>query len=250
MTTLLVDIGNTRAKWAVLSAARLGRMNTEVHEKRGAAVQAVVRNAPRAVDRIVAVSVAGTSLERAFTTAARKRFGVTPEFVRSERKAFGVVNGYRETWRLGADRWVSAIAAHDLVPKRAVLIANVGTALTIDLVEAGGRHLGGAIVPGPMLMIDSLLGETHGIRRRAEGGEISDARLFASNTASGLAAGAFFAAAAFIDRAIREARATLGVRPVLLLSGGAAGVVQHHLENQSQIVRDLVLRGLAVIARG
>jgi type III pantothenate kinase len=250
MTTLLVDIGNTRAKWAVLNGTTLGRMHTEVHEKRGAAVQAVVRNAPKSVDRIVAVSVAGVALERAFASAARKRFGVAPQLVRSELKGFGVVNGYREPWRLGADRWVSVIAAHELFPKRPVLVANVGTALTVDLIAADGRHLGGAIVPGPMLMIDSLLGETHGIRRRAEGGEISDESLFASNTASGLAAGAFFAAAAFIDRSLREARSQYRVRPELLLSGGAAAIVLPHLESKAKYSRDLVLRGLAVIARG
>ena len=52
---------------------------------------------------------------------------------------------------------------------RPVCVVDVGTATTIDLVDARGRHLGGAIVPGPALMVDSLLRGTRGIRRRAAG---------------------------------------------------------------------------------
>ena len=133
----------------------------------GGAARAV-RAAPREVSRVVAVCVADETLSHVLDTAARRRFGVMPEYIRSTQRAHGVTNSYRDTWRLGADRWVSAIGAHALATG-AVVIANVGTALTIDAVSASGRHRGGAIVPGPATMVASLLSGTHGIRRRAGG---------------------------------------------------------------------------------
>jgi type III pantothenate kinase len=177
-----------------------------------------------------------------------RRFAVVPEYVRSTRTAGGVRNGYAETWRLGADRWVGVVGAHALARGRAVLVANAGTALTIDAVSAKGRHLGGAIVPGPEAMIGSLLAGTHGIGRRARGGTASARRLFAGDTASALAAGATFASAAFVDRAAGEAARQLRTNPVLFLTGGAAPALARRLARPARVVPDLVLRGLAILA--
>jgi type III pantothenate kinase len=250
MTTLLVDIGNSRAKWAMARGTGISRMGAVVHEGNPAAMSAVIGRAPADVDRIVAVGVAGPRFERALAAAATSRFGVRPEFVRSTRSAHGVRNGYRDPWRLGADRWVGVIGAHNLARGRAVLVANIGTALTLDAVGPSGRHLGGAIVPGPEFMIESLLAGTHGIRRRARGDAANGARLFASNTASAIAAGARFAAAALIERSVEEAARSLGSRPLLLLTGGGAADVSSRIRIPRRVVPDLVLRGLAVFARG
>jgi type III pantothenate kinase len=247
MNTLLVDIGNTRVKWALLRGTKLGRMHAALHDGKHTALRALVR-AATSVDDVVAVCVAGAHLERELAAAVKQRFGFTPRFIRSTRKAVGVRSGYRETWRLGADRWVGAIGAFAFA-RGAVVVANIGTALTIDAVTAQGKHLGGAIVPGPSTMIESLLAGTHGIRRRARGGVASMRSLFAADTASALGSGATHAAAAFIDRAVAEAAAKMGARPVLVLTGGAAPALKAYIKSRAQVVPDLVLRGLAVLAR-
>jgi type III pantothenate kinase len=139
-----------------------------------------------------------------------------------------------------------------LAKTRDALVVNVGTALTIDLVDGQGLHRGGAIAPGPDTMIASLLNGTNGIRRRARGGKAVGSgarRVFANNTAQGLAAGANFAAAALIDRAAAEARARLGRAPLLLLTGGGADALRTYIKSPLRGVPDLVLRGLAVLAR-
>jgi type III pantothenate kinase len=251
MKTLLVDIGNTRVKWAILGTQQ-SRMQAAPHENSGLALRALVRRAARDVGRVVVVSVVDEALSRVLDDAVRRRFGIATEYIRSERRARGVTNGYRETWRLGADRWVSVIGAHALARGRTAVIANVGTALTIDVVTAKGRHRGGAIIPGPAAMVASLLSGTHGIRKRASGIKPSTHSLFATDTASALAAGSNFAAAAFIDRAVREAHAkvnqTKGRRPLLMLTGGGAPALQRYLESSARVVPDLVLRGLAQFA--
>jgi type III pantothenate kinase len=250
MNILLVDIGNTRAKWAVLKGTHITAARAVVHAGKPAALQRLVRALPR-VQGAVAVSVAGPKLERALAAALRSRFGIATQYIRSTRSAAGVRNAYRDTWRLGADRWVGVVAAHALLPRRPALVVNIGTALTVDLVSADGLHLGGAIVPGPSTMIASLLAGTHGIRRRARGARGAGRRprsVFAADTASALEAGALFAAAAFIDRALQEARQALGAKPVLLLAGGAAGALQPYIKSAVRAVPDLVLLGLAVFA--
>ena len=247
MTTLLVDIGNTRVKWATLRGGQQGGMHAAAHEDSGLALRELVRSSPRGVNRVIVVSVVDESLSHVLDAAARRRFGVTPEYIRSTARAHGVINGYRDTWRLGADRWVSAVGAHALASGRTAVIANVGTALTIDAVSASGRHRGGAIVPGPETMVESLLNGTHGIRRRA-GGRVKAHTLFATDTASALAAGSMFAAASFVDRALAEAQRELKGGPLLILTGGAATALQRYLKSPARLVPDLVLRGLGVFA--
>jgi len=257
MNTLLVDIGNTRVKSALLRGARLSRVRAEAHGGRPASLRALVRAAPANVGAVVAVCVAGRDMERALATAVRARFGLRVRFVRSARAAAGVRNAYRDTWRLGTDRWVAVIAAHALARQRPVLVANIGTALTLDAVSGDGRHLGGAIAPGPSTMISSLLTGTRGIRVRAKGARppagkarASARSLFAADTASALDAGAAYAAAALIDRAAAEARLKLHMRPLVLLTGGGAAPLRTYIRAPVRVVPDLVLQGLAVLARG
>ncbi|HVY80665.1 MAG TPA: type III pantothenate kinase [Steroidobacteraceae bacterium] len=256
-STLLVDIGNTRVKWARLVGGRLGRQHAAAHTdwtsddfaraifgKRhtGARSKRDVR-----LDRILVVSVAGPRVERAFAAAARARTGIEPEVFTSRRRAGGVTTHYDEPWRLGADRLVGAIGAHRLAHGRAVCVVAVGTALTLDLVDERGRHRGGAIVPAPHLMKDSLLSKTNGIRRRAQGGSMSSS-FFARSTRGAIEQGARYAAAAVIDRAVREARDVIGRAPLVLLTGGGAAALRPLIRSRHTFMPDLVLQGLAVIA--
>jgi type III pantothenate kinase len=252
MSLLLIDIGNTRVKWAILRDAKMSRMRALPHAGKWDILPRVVRGAGRKVDGVLAVCVAGKRFERALAAAVRRQFGLPVDFVRSTRQAGGVRNGYRDPWRLGADRWVGVIAARALAGARGALVVNAGTALTLDVVDAHGRHRGGAIAPGPTTMIASLMRGTSGIRRRAQGAAANGASLrglFAADTARALRAGASYASAALVDRAVREARASLGGAPRVLLTGGAVRLLRPYIKSPVRLVPDLVLRGLAVLAR-
>lgn len=251
MSILLVDIGNTRVKWTTLVRGRIGRQKAVAHAGwSGAKIARHVLGKPqqaKRVERVVVVSVAGKQIDRGFAAETQRLAGIAPEFFASSRRAAGVTTLYQEPWRLGADRLVGVIGAFALSKQRPVCVISVGTAMTLDLVDALGQHRGGAIVPAPSLMVDSLLSETHGIRRRAQGG-IGGNQLFARSTRAAVAQGARYAAAAVADRAVAEARAVLGRKPLVLLTGGAAGVVRPLIRSSHRHIPDLVLRGLAVIA--
>jgi type III pantothenate kinase len=257
MSTLLVDLGNTRIKWARLGAGGPGRMRAAEHRgwTRGdfeRALFGTLRSAPArtaAPVQVIAVSVAAERVRQRFAAAVRAATGRPPRFCGSERAACGVRNGYRDVWRLGADRWVALIGARLWAPRSAVCVVDVGTATTIDLLRADGRHRGGAILPGPQLMVDALLRDTGGIRRRATG-RAAPRSAFARDTSAALRAGAVLATAGAIERAWREAsRQAGGRRPQLLLTGGAAAAIAARLDLAHAQVPDLVLRGLAALAR-
>lgn len=256
MKTLLIDCGNSRVKWSVFGAHRLGRSRALQWGagSPGRLCDALFRQAGR-VDAVLVCSVAGVAVERALRGAARRAHAPRPQFVRSGRHLAGLTNGYEEPWRLGIDRLVGAIGAWYAGNgsmgdgRRAVLVADIGTAMTLDLVDASGRHRGGAIVPGPALMVQSLLGGTAGIRRRAQGGARRSRGLYARGTAAALDAGARYASAALIQRALAEARALLGRRPRLVLTGGAAPAIAALLGRRGLALEpDLVIHGLAVLA--
>ncbi len=191
---------------------------------------------------MVIVSVAGARIDRGFAAETKRLAGVAPEFFASARRAAGVTTLYQEPWRLGADRFAGVIGAFALSKQRPVCVISVGTAMTLDLVDARGRHRGGAIVPAPSLMVGSLLSETHGIRRRAQGGA-GGKQLFARSTRAAIAQGARYAAAAVADRAVAEASVLLGRKPLVLLTGGAADSIRPLIRSPHRHIPDLVLRG-------
>jgi len=256
--TLLVDIGNTRIKWARFDGKKIGRQQAASFA--GWGTKEFARNvigSSRIAGRILVSSVAGSRVNRLFGAAAREAAGIKPEFVASQRRAGGVTTSYIEPWRLGVDRFVMAIGAHGIAKRRAVCIVSIGTTLTIDLVDAEGRHRGGAIVPSPPLMVKSLLTGTNGIRRRASGGPQDRKRtgsngrfghVFARTTRTAIEHGSLLAAAATIDRGVKEAHLLLGEAPLLLVAGGGATPVAAQILTRHRLVPDLVLQGLAVLA--
>jgi len=247
VSTLVVDIGNTRVKWARVVQGRLTRQRAAAHEGWQAGDFAnKLFGRTRGIRRVLVASVAGSQVDRRLIAAARSVSGVVPEFIVSTRRLGGVRTAYAEPWRFGIDRFVAVVGARHLVPKRAICVIDVGTAMTIDLVDARGRHVGGAIIPGPQLMVESLLRSTSGILKRS-GGQSAARSLFARNTRSAIELGARFAAAAVVDRAVREARSALGVSPRVLLTGGAAAAIHPLIRTAHANVPDLVLRGLAAL---
>ena len=249
MAMLLVDIGNTRIKWARLDGERLARGKAAVHSGwRPADYARHLLRPARGLNGLVVSSVAGARVNRALGAAAC-RAGIATWFVTVPRRAGGVTVGYVEPWRLGVDRFAALVGAHALFAGVPLCVVGVGTALTIDLLDAAGRHRGGVIVPAPDLMVATLLRETYGIRRRAQGGAADPRGLFGRSTRDGIELGARYAAAALIDRAVEEGSSILGREPLVLLTGGGAGAVRAHLRSRCVGVPDLVLKGLAVLAR-
>ena len=271
---LLLDVGNSRLKWArVLLGTNDQRARPVKRVRAGGSIAVgALRRSSKPLSRVLGLSgsgapiyvcnVAGPVIERTIRRAAAALHLSTPRFIRSAAATAGVVNGYVDAWRLGVDRWVALIGAHHQYPSRNLCIVSIGSAMTIDLLASDGRHQGGSITPGPYLMLEALLQSTAGIRRRAgassadtlagarsAGNTRSITSLFARDTRTALLSGCLSACAELIERALVEGRQRLGARPSLIVTGGGAATVLPLLRSRYQRDDDLVLRGLWVLAR-
>ena len=248
---LLIDIGNTRIKWAMLRDGELTPQQAVAYEGWTAKqVRDCVLARETRPQAVWASNVGGDAIARAVSEAAQQCWSLMPNFVRSTAALCGVTNAYAQPQQLGVDRLLAVIGAYRQA-KGAACVASIGTAATVDGVTKTGQHLGGVIAPGPDMMIASLLKNTSDIAQRASASASSDATsssLFASNTLSGVQQGAAYALAALVERALDAMREQLGESPPLFLTGGAAERVASALRAPYRLTPDLVLRGLAAAA--
>ena len=153
---LLVDIGNSRMKWAWLDKDGLANPGSMPH---GGQVPRQALDAVRATGHrpaaILVASVVVPALTTAIVESLRQALAASVLIAQTEAAAAGVRNGYVEPRQLGVDRWLAMLAAFARY-KTAVCVVDAGTALTVDAVAPDGRHLGGMMVPGPALMRSSV----------------------------------------------------------------------------------------------
>ena len=243
---LLVDIGNSRVKWATLAAGTLGSLRAAAYRGWTNADwrRELFSGLPT---RVVGCSVASPEAREAIESVAREQSGLTVEWIEATPHAAGVTNAYREPAQLGADRWVALIGAFHSGPGDCCVV-DVGTAMTIDVVTADGRHGGGLIVPGPTLMVASLHAQTSDLAARSAASHDPTRSSFADQTRDAIVNGCELALAALVERACREFGLRTGATPRLMFTGGAAARVRGWITRPAEEVPDLVLRGLAIIA--
>jgi type III pantothenate kinase len=239
---LLVDAGNTRIKWASLADGRVMPGGACPTAEAGTLRRACLDARPvRAVVSCVADEAVRVALQGLFT-----ELEVETHWLRAAASAHGLDNAYDPPESLGPDRYAALVAAARSLRQDCVVVS-VGTAMTADMLTADGRFLGGCIVPGPELMREALRRGTARVMR-LEG----EWRPFPRDTGAAVASGIALALLG-VARGMRE---ILGQRPgagpaqpALVLTGGARSCLRPLLEGTVIEVDDLVMEGLACIAR-
>lgn len=240
---LELDIGNTRSKWRLLDNGQslaLGALDTAAL-KRGELPVAWSDIRPQ---RLRAANVAGEVVADALAALARDRFGLEAEFARVQADCAGVTCGYRKPGGLGVDRWLAVLAAHRLDP-RAALIVDCGSAVTLDLLDTGGRHLGGYILPGLGPMRRALYSDTDAVKVReirSPGMSLAPGR----DTGEAVNRGLPLMVMGAVEHALAELRRTAGSEPLLWLTGGDGEFFSSLLPRPHELVPELVLDGLAL----
>lgn len=246
MSTLLMDVGNTRIKWGVLDDGRIGRTGHIAQERvRDKGLQVLTTKIPRRVDEVFVSNVAGTSFATRLSGVVGAHCDCDVRFARTERSGWGVTNAYTQPRRMGVDRWVAMIGAWAEVGA-ACLVVDAGTAITIDAIDDDGQHIGGQIIAGVATMADALATATSDIPRvrPAPGRDGADLGMFARNTAAAVREGAQNAVAGAVDRAIHTLRSN-AYEPVVVLTGGDASRILNTLCETPLHRPNLVLQGLA-----
>ena len=245
----VIDIGNTRLKWAVADATGLTHSGSAIHVTDiESAVDELLDALPATVRSVLAANVAGPEVAAALAVALRERRSLEVKFVAPHAHRHGLRLAYADPSRLGVDRWLAMLAARAMSPGP-VCVIQAGTAVTFDAVDAEGRHLGGLILPGLRLMAEALDRNTGRIGPTA--GDVAHARglgVLGVSTDEAVAKGALLAVAAALDRAVDVVGNALGATPAVLSTGGDAERLAPWLETPARFSADLVLAGLAFIA--
>ena len=263
---LLIDAGNTRIKWALAApGAALGDWLAQGAHADAAAFPAALgaalasaaasrpssAGAPEAaaapwIGRVLVANVAGQAVrDKLAGWLAAPQLRIAPQAVEwfaSVPQRAGVRNGYRNPAQLGCDRFAAAIGARALCPGKAIVVANCGTATTIDAIAPDGTFLGGMILPGLGLMATSLAKNTAQLPQIRPGSKLPEG--FADNTDDAILTGCLAAQAGAIERACALHQAV-----ECIISGGAAPYIAPAVAVAHRHVENIVMIGLHAALR-
>ncbi len=247
---LAVDIGNSSVKAAVWDEVSPGgalawtRAVTLGHTEAPARLEALawagLKTGVASVVPVLTASVAD---------ALQRATGRTPTVV-SARLPLPFAMAYATPETLGPDRLAAAVAAWHLGGGRPVVALDAGTALTLDAVDVrDGRpvYLGGAIAPGPALMVAALATGTAALPDVALGREAPPIGTSTREAIQAGVEGLFAGGALHLLRTTSEA---LSAPPVVVATGGLGPWLYHHGLPIDVLTPTLVLDGVRLLSGG
>jgi len=263
--SLLLDIGNTRTKWALIDLSKSLQEVDFTRQPSGATVNqkdliiqecrqllTALTSVDRMINQILICSVNQKQWIQVWTDYFQGVFP-TIDVIQLHGDTFipNLHNAYDEPASLGADRWAAIIAASQLAPLQNCLIINSGTATTIDFLEHGNVFVGGSILPGVSLSLEALQSQTARLESNMTSEkfncfEPSSTLQFSKNTKSAIFNGVMQGQIGAIKQALELAPQT----STMIFSGGNGPLILKHLYSQIsptiKIIEDpyLVLRGL------
>jgi type III pantothenate kinase len=234
---LLIDIGNSRFKWASWDGQRLQPGGAQPHHGDPATLFYGLALPP--AKAVWVSSVLEAAVNGSLAAKMATHFGYTPRFARTEAQRDGLQVAYADPKKLGVDRWLAMLALWS-EGRQAFCVAGAGTALTFDAVDDGGMHLGGLIAPGLLTAQKAVLTSTSfaaNVQTHYTAG-------LGRDTDAGVRQGALHACVGLIQRA-----AHLG-SGAQFITGGDASALLPHLGGGWEWRPNLVMEGLLVLARG
>jgi type III pantothenate kinase len=234
-----LDIGNTAIKFGVFDGARL--VAVERIEGGAAGENLFPIGAVQSASEIVAVSSSPAN-----SAGLAEKLG-RPVRLLGDDVRRAVPTTYARPAELGLDRVAAAWGARALAGRPSVLVADVGTAVTVDAIDASGRFVAVAIAPGLAAARDGLARAAPHLPPAATspGATAVPAR----GTADSLRAGFVLGFAGLVDRLLDEARRAAGGADVVVLTGGGAPSVAAHLRTPHVVEPHAVLRGVVELHR-
>ena len=229
-----IDIGNSYTKWRLTDGAVVYRSGSQTTQSISDGLE-LPPGVP--ILRVRLSSVASDSLQGDLVAQMKSQFNAEVAVAKVSSSAAGVTCGYDDPSSLGIDRWLAMMASYSRY-QASVLVVDAGSAMTLDLVTAEGRHIGGYILPGLTLMRDALWGGTDRVKVDADAtsGGIDPAQ----DTAAAVNQGSLLASIAVIEKLLVQYQSNL------VVTGGDAKQLLPYLKGKVDYQPNLVIDGLAL----
>lgn len=243
---LLLDIGNSSVNWAIqenddfISTGAFAYSSKTIQQDMEKNLS--IREKPAAV---LVSNVAGNPVFNYLNDWVKKQWQQEcwQANVSAEYKA--LKNSYQDTSQMGVDRWLAMIASWE-ANQSALFLVSCGTALTIDLIDDDGNHLGGYIIPGIELMQRALINNTVQINTDIKKQPSIEC---AKDTQTAINNGAFAATVSIIDSVTERFYAESNNEVKCIISGGMANLINPLLKHSFYYEPNLVLMGLSILFR-
>ncbi len=247
---LLLDIGNTRLKWAVLSAIDqfiFGGVVVINEEKLPELFDDILRSHSE-ISSVWVSNVAGVHYQQAIHQWWSSHFPETTiHFIQTENGWLDLQVAYPEPGCFGVDRWAALLALKE-EETTAFCSIDCGTAITLDLVDVNGQHLGSHILPGLRLLCSLIKENTVGCRN-VPIDCVGTVNQLANNTADALKNGTLTAVVAYIDKMVEHWLVNLQKEVSVFITGGDASTILPYLKQPVCHRPHLVLQGVALISK-
>jgi pantothenate kinase type III len=152
--------------------------------------------------------------------------------------------------RVGIDRLLAAVAANRLrAPDRAAIVVDLGTAITVDLVEADGAFAGGAILPGIGMAGRALADQTDALPHVVLEHSATPPSPLGKTTKGCIEAGLYWGAVGAVGELVAQLTKQLPAQPEIFITGGAGRTMADSMKGESRVhyVPHLVLSGIALL---
>jgi type III pantothenate kinase len=247
---LAIDIGNTNIKLGVFQGDTLGdtwNLATGIHrtpDEYGGIVLGLMERRNIPASQISGVVLCGVvpPLLHTFVELCKRYLETKPLVVEA-----GVKTGMRvrldNPREVGPDRVVNAVAGQHLYGKPLIII-DLGTATTFDVVSQEGDYLGGAIAPGIGVAGEALFARTAMLPRIEL---VRPRQVIGRNTVSAMQSGIIFGYIALIEGMIRRIDQELGAKAKVIATGGQAYPFAEDIAAIDVVNPSLTLIGLRLI---
>ncbi|KAF0284533.1 hypothetical protein BA898_09465 [Spiribacter roseus] len=241
VTELLIDIGNSRVKWArahegqIVGGARAASHDSLEH------VFSEWRALAAPPERVRLVNVSDASVAGQLSDWMTSHWAIRPETVHTPAMGGGVRVAYARPAELGTDRWLAMVGAKAAGYAPACVV-DCGTAITVDVVAADGTHQGGLIVAGLAAQQEGLAQLAPALPRVKWS---TRAPFLTADTEDALISGYLHGTALAIQGIVRRCMKNDAARLTPVLTGGDAPLLARYLDMDVCLRPDLVLEGLA-----
>lgn len=242
MSCLVLDLGNSCCKLALATGDNLSAVASVSYADK-AGLWAYLREHAHAGMSALASQVVADAEGSAVLSGVEAITGRPVRRVLSTDPMPGIRNGYRRPDQLGVDRLLAMVAARAEC-HCAFCVVDVGTAVTVDIVDSGGNHQGGLIMPGERLARECLLTKTS----IPHDSDIEAGARLGRDTATAVSLGSRYAIAATIEYIVSMNAGLTGEDIKLVIGGGGRDNLLPLLSTGCITLPELVLRGLAVLA--